>query len=216
MQRLKCTGLEKKLDEMKKEIKYSSIEIDHALRKDITYTIGKSDGNITSFMELFWQEQKKLLRSTNSGVRYHPMIIRYCLSLATKSPACYEELRQTGILRLPSQRTLKDYKNAICPKAGFQNEVIEELKGLTNSHFDVQRYVVLLFDEMKILSNLVFDKVSGELIGYTDLGDPDINFGTLDKVDELASHALVFFVRGICTDLKFSLAYFATSGVSSY
>jgi len=123
----------KKLDEMKKEIKYSSIEIDHALRKDITYTIGKSDGNITSFMELFWQEQKKLLRSTNSGVRYHPMIIRYCLSLATKSPACYEELRQTGILRLPSQRTLKDYKNAICPKAGFQNEVIEELKDLTNS-----------------------------------------------------------------------------------
>jgi len=69
---------------------------------------------------------------------------------------------------------------------------------------------------MKILSNLVFDKVSGELIGYTDLGDPDINFGTLDKVDELASHALVFFVRGICTDLKFSLAYFATNGVSSY
>ena len=207
MQRLKCTGLEKKLDEMKKEIKYSSIEIDHALTKDITYTISKSDSNITPFMELFWQEQKKLL-STNSGVRYHPMIIRYCLSLATKSPACYEELRQTGIL--------KDYKNAIRPKAGFQNEVIEELKGLTNSHFDVQRYVVLLFDEMKILSNLVFDKVSGELIGYTDLGDPDINFGTLEKVDELASHALVFFVRGICTDLKFSLAYFATSGVSSY
>jgi len=80
---------------------------------------------------------------------------------------------------------------------------------LTNSHFDVQRYVVLIFDEMKILSNLVFDKVSGELIGYTDLGDPDINFGTLEKVDELASHVLVFLVRGICTDLKFSLAYFA-------
>ena len=80
---------------------------------------------------------------------------------------------------------------------------------MTNSHFDVQRYVVLLFDEMKILSNLVFDKVSCELIGYTDLGDPDINFGTLEKVDELASHVLAFFVRGICTDLKFSLAYFA-------
>ena len=66
------------------------------------------------------------------------------------------------------------------------------------------------------MSNLVFDKVSGELIGYLDLGDLNINFGTLEKVDEIASHALVFFIRGICTELKFSLAYFATNGVTSH
>ena len=46
-----------------------------------------------------------------------------------------------------------------------------------------KRYVVLLFDEMKITSNLVFDKFTGELIGYVDLGDPDINFGTLEKAE---------------------------------
>lgn len=90
------------------------------------------------------------------------------------------------------------------------------MKDLTNSYFDVQRYIVLVFDEMKIMSNLVFDKVTGELIGYLDLGDPDINFGTLEKADTIASHALVFFVRGICTQLKFSLAYFATNGVTSH
>ena len=143
------------------------------------------------------------------------MIISYCLSLARKSPACYKELRKSTILVLPSQRTLKDYRNCIRPKAGFQ-EVIEELKDLTNSYFDVQRYIVLLFDEKKIMSNLVFDKVTGEMIGYLDLGDPDINFGTLEKVDEIASHALLFFIRGICTELKFSLAYFATNGVTSH
>lgn len=82
-------------------------------------------------------------------------------------------------------------------------------------YFDVQRYVVLLFDEMKIMSNLVFDKVTGELIGNVDLGDPEINFATLDKVDEIATHALVFLVRGVCTELKFSLAYFATTGITS-
>ena len=54
---------------------------------------------------------------------------------------------------LLSQRTLKDYRNCICPKAGFQ-EVSEELNELTNSYFDVQRYIVLLFNEMKIMSNL--------------------------------------------------------------
>ena len=210
MQRSKCAELEQKLEEMKLEIQKSSVEVGHQLSQDITSILGKSDMNITPFMDLFWQEQKKLLTRSSTGVRYHPMVIPYCLSLATKSPACYEELRKSKILVLPSQRTLKDYRNCIRPKAGFQEEVIEELKDLTNSYFDVQRYIVLLFDEMKIMSNLVFDKVTGKLIGYLDLGDPDINFGTLEKADTIASHALVFFVRGICTQLKFSLAYFAT------
>ena len=216
MQRFKCAELEQKLKEMKLEIQKSSVEVDHQLSQDITSILGKSDMNITPFMDLFWQQQKKLLTRSSTGVRYHPMVIRYCLSLATKSPACYEELRKSKILVLPSQQTLKDYRNCIRPKAGFQEEVIEELKDLTNSYFDVQRYIVLLFDEMKIMSNLVFDKVTGELIGYLDLGDPDINFGTLEKADTIASHALMFFVRGICTQLKFSLAYFATNGVTSH
>lgn len=216
MQRFKCAELEQKLEEMKLEIQKSSVEVNHQLSQDITSILGKSDMNIMPFMDLFWQQQKKLLTRSSTGVRYHPMVIRYCLSLATKSPACYEELRKSKILVLPSQRTLKDYRNCICPKAGFQEEVIEELKDLTNSYFDVQRYIVLVFDEMKIMSNLVFDKVTGELIGYLDLGDPDINFGTLEKADTIASHALVFFVRGICTQLKFSLAYFATNGVTSH
>lgn len=164
MQRFKCAELEQKLEEMKLEIQKSSVEVDHQLSQDITSILGKSDMNITPFMDLFWQQQKKLLTRSSTGVRYHPMVIPYCLSLATKSPACYEELRKSKILLLPSQRTLKDYRNCIRPKARFQEEVIEELKGLTNSYFDVQRYIVLLFDEMKIMSNLVFDKVTRELI----------------------------------------------------
>ena len=75
--------------------------------------------------------------------------------------------------------------------------------------------MVLLFDEMKVMANLVLDKTSGELIGFIDLGDPDLNFGVLEKVDALASHALAFLVRGICTELKFGLAHFATSGITA-
>ena len=92
---------------------------------------------------------------------------------------------------------------------------MEELKVLTDPYFDVQRYVVLLFDEMKVMSNLVLDKVTGELIGFTDLGDVELNFGALEKVDEIATHALAFLVRGVCTELKFCLAHFATTGVTA-
>ena len=60
---------------------------------------------------------------------------------------------------LPSQRRLKDYRNAIRPQRGFNKQIVEELTSLTESYFDVQCYVVFLFDEAKVQSNLVFYKV---------------------------------------------------------
>ena len=49
------------------------------------------------------------------------------------------------------------------------------------------------------------------------MGDPDINYATLEKIDDIfATHALVFMVRGVCTKIKFSLGYFATHAVTSY
>ena len=214
-QRLRCSELERELCEMRSELQKSSINVDHELSNDFAKLLSSSNNEITPFMSLFWQQQQKLFSSSATGVRYHPMIIRFCLSLAAKSPSCYEELRNSGVLTLPSQRRLKDYRNAIKPQRGFNGKVIEELKAISNSYFDVQRYVVLLFDEMKIQANLVLDKVTGELIGFTDLGDLDLNFAVLEKADEIASHVLVFLVRGMCTELKFALAHFSTSEVTA-
>ena len=69
---------------------------------------------------------------------------------------------------------------------------------------------------MKINSNLVSDENSGELIGFLDLGDPGINFATLEKEDTLATHGLVFLLKGVSTALKFNLAYFATTAATSF
>ena len=214
MKRLKCAELEQQMNEMKGEINNSSIEVRHEHSKDLTSIIGKTSAKITPIMELFWQQQKKMFSSSATGVRFHPMIIRYCLSLPAKSPSCYKELRNSGILLLLSQRTLRDYRNFIRPKRGFMKVSCNSLKQ-RQTHFDAQRYIVLLFAELKIMSNLVFDKVTGERIGYMDLGNPHINFATLDKADAVAMHALVFLVRGICIELKFSLAYFATNGITA-
>ena len=89
--------------------------------------------------------------------------------------------------------------NAITPKTGFNPGLFGEIKDATKDYTSSQRYVMALFDKMKVQSNLVWDKHSGELVGYVNLGDPDINFATLEKVDEIASHALLFMVRGITT-----------------
>ena len=60
------------------------------------------------------------------------MIVKLCLNLAAKSSSAYRDLRYgstagTGILVLPSLRTLIDYRNYIRPTRGFNPEVINEL-----------------------------------------------------------------------------------------
>ena len=83
-------------------------------------------------MKLFWQEQLKFIDTAKKGVRYHPMLIRYCLNLASKSPAAYDDIpfnedKGTGFSILPSCRRLGDYKNYIRPQRVFNHEIIKEL-----------------------------------------------------------------------------------------
>ena len=117
---------------------------------------------------------------------------------------------------LPSERVLRDYKNYFKPKAGINQENIEDLRGKTLNYSELQRYVAIVMDEMKVQSNLVFDKYSGDLIGFIDLGDPMTNFANLQEEDTLASHALAFLVRGMCADLRHVIAYFFTGNVTSF
>ena len=136
--------------------------------------------------------------------------------MAAKSPSAYDELRNSNILILPSRGTLRDYKNAIRPHVEFNRSVIDELIKIASPLKGYQRCVVLSFDEIKIQENLVFDKYTGDLIGYVNLGDIELNYSTLQDVNDLATHALVHYVRGIASDLKFSLAYFTTKDVIAY
>ncbi|XP_076820282.1 uncharacterized protein LOC143465717 isoform X3 [Clavelina lepadiformis] len=70
----------------------------------------QDEDKIDNFYSIFWKEQQKLNSMKRNGERYHPELIKFCLSLAAKSKSAYEELRQSGILRLPSSRTLNDYR----------------------------------------------------------------------------------------------------------
>ena len=41
-------------------------------------------------------------------------------------------------------------------------------------------------------------------------------YSTFSDPDKLPNHILVYYFRGLCSDLKFALAYFATPGVTSF
>lgn len=166
-------------------------------------------------MKFFWEQQMTLLQSNKMGRRYHPQVIRFALSIHGKSPSACRELRDSGALILPSERVLRDYKNYFKPKAEINKENIECLREKTKHFTDLQRYVVLVMDEMKIQSNLVFDKVSGDLVGFVDLGDPVTN-ETFAEEESMATHALAFLVRGLCTDMKHIVSYYFTRDVTSF
>ena len=214
--RLKCKTLEAKLELLQSKIDKEGVNVSESLEKDLLKIMGGQNLEATPHMKFFWQEQMKLLQMKKMGRRYHPQIIRFALSLHGKSASAYRELRDSGALILPSERVLRDYKNYFKPRAGINQENIDDLRGKTLNCSELQRYVAIVMDEMKIQSNLVFDKYSGDLIGFIDLGDPMTNFANLQEEDTLASHALAFLVRGMCTDLKHVIAYFFTGNVTSF
>ena len=201
---------------MRKELNKNTLSIGNSLSDDLTSILSNVDQTeVTPFMNLFWQQQKQLFTRSPKGCRYHPMIIRFCLSLASKSKSAYEELRNSNILRLPSTRTLFDYKNLIKPGTGFRKEMIDNLCEITKDYSNVERYIVLLIDEMKIRSNLVFNKYAEELNGFLDLGEPQINYNMLEDESKLATYMLCLYLRGIATNLKYRFAHFATSGATA-
>ena len=158
----------------------------------------------------------QLLQSKKMGCRYHPEVIRFALSIHCKSPSAYRELRESRALILPSEPGLRDYKNYFKPKAGISKENINSLKEKMSLYTSTQHYVAIIMDEMKIQANLVFDKTSGELIGFVNLGDPLTTFANTEEETPIASHALAFLVRGLCTNLKHVIAYYFTSDVTSF
>ncbi len=215
---LKCD-----IKEMKQEIAGKSIDIkDESLHNDLVSIMSNVDNTEKRphFMKFFWDEQKKYQSATKTGVRYHPMIIRYCLALAAKSSSAYDDIRfdsnnGTGFTMLPSRRRLRDYKNYIRPTQGFNKDVINELVANIEHFSEEEKYEVLLLDEIKIQEDLVWDKHTGDLIGYVDLGNTELYYAALKKTDEIASHALVFLVRSIVNPMKFTLANFATKAVTA-
>ena len=214
--RLQNKQLEERLQQLEAQIGEKGMPISEGLEKDILKIMGGQNLEATPHMKFFWQQQMKLLQTGKMGRRYHPQIIRFALSLHGKSPAAYRELQDSGALILPSERVLRDYKNYFKPKAGLNEENIQALREKVASFTAIQHYVALVMDEMKIQSNLVFDKYTGDLIGFVDLGDPATNYATLGDEDVMATHALAFLVRGMCSDLKHVIAYYFTENVTSY
>ena len=82
------------------------------------------------------------------------------------------------------------------------------------------RHVALIFDEMKIQESLVFEKESGNIIGFINTGDMNSKLKSFEaqikdkaQENEVATHMLALCVRGIFLKLEYPLAQFPTAGI---
>ena len=63
-----------------------------------------------SFGRVFWEAQQRAASLSDSrSMRWDPLMIMWCVYLHHLSSTAYETLRRSGIVHLPSQRTLRDY-----------------------------------------------------------------------------------------------------------
>lgn len=72
------------------------------------------DNKLNDYQKLLLSQQLKANNvKGGKGMRWHPTIIKWCLYLQSKSPKCFKTLRESGFIKLPSERTLYDYSHYV-------------------------------------------------------------------------------------------------------
>ena len=221
----------KKLQErIRRATETNGIDVNESLHQDLLYIMNDNNSDIRkqfpkgSFRRLFGEQQLQSAHLKDARqMRWHPTMVRWCLNLKLLSSAAYHSLRTSGFIKLPSERTLRDYTQFFKSKSGFQAEVDQMLKkeAQLDKLPDHKKYVVLLFDEMKVKESLVYDKHSAEVIGFVELGDVNEHLAQLeqscsnqDKQHQVATHILALMVRGVFTTLRFPFAHFPSQTVT--
>ena len=131
-------------------------------------------------------------------------------------------MRESGCIKLPTQRTLRDYTYHVQASTGFSSKVDQmvidafELKSCPER----DKCAIILIDEMHIRQDLVFDRSSGKMIGFANLGE--INNHLIDfeqdvnnkEAPKFAKSMLVFMVRGLFNKQQFAYARFPAVDLS--
>ena len=119
-----------RLQKLNQSILDSAVQLNEVDHKDLVDLMTQCSKQVNetysedSFQKIFWDQQKKAASYSNSkAMRWHPLIIKWCLYLQHFSGSAYETLKTSGILKLPSQRTLRDYTHYIKSSCGFSSEV---------------------------------------------------------------------------------------------
>ncbi|KAE8742013.1 hypothetical protein FOCC_FOCC012454, partial [Frankliniella occidentalis] len=219
----KIKALHAKIAEL---VQKDGVIVDEGLNADLTEIL-KSSCTVSPAQDIFLQQQIKasLKNKKKCGMRWHPTMIRLALAVHVTSPAAYDLIRDTGMIKLPSSRTLYDYSHVKPVEEGIDRTVLESIGNRMKGIEDYKKYHVLLADEMYISKNLVFQKSSGKMVGYTKLDELDREVRAfnsfLDEPDnfqgpaeQVSSKVLCYMVKSTAYNVKEVVACYAVQKVT--
>ncbi|UZO29390.1 uncharacterized protein OCT59_022868 [Rhizophagus irregularis] len=154
----------KKIEREEEEASGEIANIVHTVTKGII----NKDIDISAFHPIF-QELIRIQTEKPNGTRYHPMFLRWAISVYSRSGhAAYNAMKT--IMRLPSISTLKSYINESEQKSGWQDKIANQiLANLTiNKIWGYGRVGFFSHDSFKIQKGLLWSQRKNCYVGYLD------------------------------------------------
>jgi hypothetical protein len=150
----------------------------------------------------FLRSQIKAAHVKLRGNKWSLRFKLFCLQLHFKSPAAYRFLLHS--FSMPSVRTLRRFVNNSVGEIqpGFNDNLFHVVGLRVKSLSVLDRQCALVFDEVSLKRQLVYDENVDRILGYSDDG-------------QLVTHALVFMVRGLNRKWKQAVAFFFTHSIES-
>ncbi|UZO22600.1 uncharacterized protein OCT59_014960 [Rhizophagus irregularis] len=156
--------LQEKIGKEEKQVSDKIADIVHTVARDVT----SKNVDISAFHPIF-QELIRIQSGKPNGTRYHPMFIRWAISVYSRSDhAAYDAMKV--IIRLPSISTLKSYINECEQRSGWQDNIAcQMLASLTaNKIWSYRRMGFFSHDSFKVQKGLLWNQCKNCYVGYLD------------------------------------------------
>ena len=128
-------------DVISKEISTKGVDIEDEVLSNDFYEIMENNNNV------MFKKTKKLANGNPNTIKYHPLMIRFCISLAAKSASAYDELRSCGILNCKVEELHVITQILLNPLLVLILKLLR-LINQSSTLVGYQRYMCLSFDEM--------------------------------------------------------------------
>uniref|UniRef100_U9UM52 Uncharacterized protein n=1 Tax=Rhizophagus irregularis (strain DAOM 181602 / DAOM 197198 / MUCL 43194) TaxID=747089 RepID=U9UM52_RHIID len=157
----------KKIEEEGGEISDEMEKIAYTATENVT----SKNIDISNFHPIF-QELICIQSEKPNGVRYHPMFLRWAISVYSKSGKAAYNVMKT-IMRLPSISTLKSYINESEQYSGWQDKIAYQILAslTTNKIWGYGRVGFFSHDSFKIQKGLLWSQRENCYVGYLDFED---------------------------------------------
>lgn len=185
----KCNNYSRKFKRTKVSIKKSKPNINDDINK---LPIDENAKNfckmltISRFKNQKWPEEQKIIAQ----------------NIFYRSSSSYKYLRESLNFNLPSKSSLIRWQPVKYLSPGFNNNALMKIKEKLSVMSSDSKQAVLLFDEIHIRSDLIYNIYSDQIDGFVDYGK--------DREAEIGKLICCFMIRGLSANWKFVLSYYVS------